>query len=46
MAKNLSNLSNEKTHYSFFLNYRGIGKKVCEKGNERGLKKWNPGKII
>ena len=25
MIKNLCNLSNENTHYSFILNYRGVG---------------------
>ena len=29
MIKNLRNLSYEKTRYSFILNYRDVGEKVC-----------------
>ena len=49
MIKNLCHCFCTKTQYSFTLDYRGVGEKVC-KGEgvavERGLNKWNQGKVI
>ena len=44
MIKNLCNVSNEKTQYSFILDYRDVGEKVLGEGGERGLNKWTQGK--
>ena len=46
MIKNSCNLSNEKTQYSFILNYRGVGEEVLGKGSKRSLNKWNLGKLL
>ena len=46
MIKNLFNLSNKNIQYSFILNYRGVGEKVWGKQDDRGLNKWNKGKLL
>ena len=38
MKKNLWNLSNEKTQYSFMLNYRVVGEEVWGGGGGEGMK--------
>ena len=42
----MCNLSNEKTQYSFILNYKGVGEEVWKEQCKKGLNKWNQGKII